>query len=109
MASAARWQDAAPLDGRRARPRLESAPSGIHRLFDERRVGGAQAGDDRPIGWWYALELRPVTVDELAIDEVTTERLSAHRAIVASNVHVALSRRHRRASATCTDFNSLGS
>jgi hypothetical protein len=62
--------------------------------------------DDRPIAGVDALELGPVTVDELAADEVTPTRLSAH----ASSVHVALITAYAVLSASGTGlFNSLGS
>ena len=60
------------LDGRRLRPGREPAAGGVHRLFDHGRIGGAQAGDDRPVARVDALELGPVTIDELPVDEMTT-------------------------------------
>ena len=94
------------LDGRSVRPGVEPAAGGLHRLFDDGRIGGAQAGDDRPVAGVDALELGPVTVDELAVDEVATNRLSAHR------VNRSCRARHRVRGDERDmngDFNSLGS
>ena len=79
MASAARCRTRPRSTGGVRDQAFESAPGCVHRLFDHRRVGSAQTGDDRPIGGVDALELRAITVDELAVDEVATKRLSAHR------------------------------
>ena len=68
-----------------------------HRLFDRGGVGGPQAGDHRAIGGMDALELRSVTVDERAVDEMTAGRLGTHRASFAK----ACNRDAKRAGGDC--------